>query len=393
MANDSDPGVGVGTPVSPGVPGALPPAGEICYIVPTVGELRCDELLVPDHEYAHFIGYDECAFMGVTREDDNPPAGYADAHLWTKQERDMVRYYLSMAQSEVEMELKYPLFPRWIEDEEHDYEYPVMGNWRRVISVGVEGTTSISAGEAVSYATEPATVGPIATTVTDESEIRIYHPSSCAPIWPSNIVISGGTLTLEIPRCRLLTEAGESDTGGVNYSDTGAGSGLFEQTVDIVRVYNDDTTQGTLVWSHGTGNCPSCSGTTADACETLINGKTGEIDVQRATYSGGTWTRTPMDCYCHHPDRMRINYRAGLLACDEPQITSVLKSAVIRLAHARFPHDPCNVEPPMWMWTDDREIPRQITARRADNPFGVKNGEWFAYMKVKQFKIRRGYTL
>jgi hypothetical protein len=356
-------------------------------IVPTVSDLAAVNLAVPLPLYAQTIGYGECAFWGVTHPD--PPAVHGNKPLWNKSERDNVAHFLKEAQDEIENVTRYHLIPTWITAEGHDYGYPLLAEWTRLIEAGIEASTTISSGEAVDHTDDPAVIGPVATTVTDTDEIVIYYPGTEVIIHPSDITIAAGNVTIEIPRCRLQTEDAQSETGGTDYNDTALG-GPFLQTVDVVRVYNDDSTQATLVWSHGTTStgCPQCSGDTRDACIVLLNAKIGKLDVTPATYSGGTWTGQSWECYCHYPDRVELNYRGGLTT-----LTRQARDAVIRLAHSKMPANPCNVSPPLWMWSRDREVPRAMTKERLNCPFGLAEGAWIAYKFARSMKLMRGRSL
>ena len=381
-----DSGSGTITPIPNPVPGVIPPHPGLSSVIPAVGTMLCTDLAVPLPLYSQVIGYDEAAFFGIVRE--NPPAVHSNKPLWIKSERDKVEHFLAESQAEIEQVCGYPLKATWIADEEHDYSNYLSTNWTKVIAGGVQGSTSISAGQAVSHVTDPATVGPVATTVTDSEEIYVYHPETCVRIYPSNIDITAGQLTIEIPRSRLLTEAGYAVTNGVDYTDTGALAGMFEQTVDVVRLYNDDSTQGTLVWSHGIAGCPSCSGATGTACLTVLNSNIGELDVLSAEYSGGSWTTQNITCYCHLPDIIRVNYRAGL----EP-LTTQARDAIIRLAHSKMPASPCNCDPANYMWARDQVTPRSLTADRINCPFGLNEGAWIAYQFARAMKVVRGSTI
>lgn len=354
-------------------------------VIPAAGDLRAEDLAVPLPLYAQVIGFSECAFFGVVNPADVPSP--ANRPLWKKSERDFVAHFLEEAQAEIEQVCNYPLKARWIEAERHDYEDPILLDWRRVIEAGIRATTTISAGEAVSHAADPAVVGPIATTVTDEDEVVVYHPGTTIEINPSDITISGGNLTIEIPRCRMLTEAAYADDSGVDYADTGIG-GSFELTVDVVRVYNDNSTEGTLVWPHGTSSCASCSGDTDTACVTVLRGLIGEVDFRPASYSGGSWSAKSWNCYCHYPSYVDVYYRAGLTT-----LTAQARDAIIRLAHAKMPHDPCNIDPPNWLWTRDKEVPRALTRERLNCPFGLSNGAWVAYNFARSMEVVRGSIL
>ena len=356
-------------------------------IIPAAGDLvsRGDHA-VPLPLYSQVIGYDEAAFYGIVRED--PPAVHSNKPLWRKDQRDQVAHFLGEAQAEIEQVCGFPLNARWFANEEHDYENYLLTDQTKLIEVGIEASTTISAGEAVSYVADPSTVGPVATTVTETDEIKVYHPGTTIEIDPSSVTIAGGFVTIEIPRARLLTEAGEAETSGVDYTDTGALAGLFEQTVDVMRVYNDDTTQGVTVWSHGTTGCPSCSGTTGTACLTILNSEIGEMDVLRAEYSGGSWVTQGITCYCHLPDIIRVNYRAGL-----ETLTAQARDAIIRLAHSKMPASPCNCDPANYVWARDQIMPQALTAERLNCPFGQNNGAWIAYQFARAMKVVRGSTL
>lgn len=384
MAVDTDPGVGVGTPIAPGIPGAVPAHPDLNNIIGAMGDFNCLDLAVPLPMYAQVIGYDECAFFGVIRDD--PPSVHMNRPLWIKSERDLVEQYLAEAQYEIEQVTHFPLKHTWFADEEHDFDDPLQTKWTKVIEVGIQASVYIDEGTAVNHATDPATVGPLATTVTDEEEVYVFHTGTCTRIYPSNIDITGGQLTIEIPRCRLLTEEAYAE-GSIDYDDIGAG-GSFELDVDVAQIYNDDSTQGELVWTHGTGTCPNCAGTTSDGCLVITDGEIGEMDIIPATYSGGSWTRSSVSCLCCLPDRVRLNYHAGL-----ESLTLQARDAIMRLAHAKMPYKPCNTDPPLWTWEADRFIPPALTRARLDNPFGLQEGAWQAYRFARAMKVIRGYSL
>lgn len=364
-------GSGTGTPVS----GGTPPTS-----IPAPLPRSCISL----SRYAERIGFDECGFFGVVQ---SPPGQvHTNRPLWKRAERTRVAHFLAEAQAEIEQVIRYPLCPTWYADEAHDYTYPLKTKWANVIEVGVMATDDISAGEAVDYTVEPAQIGPVATTVTEADEIRVYYPDSDYELDPTLVQIAGGFVTIYIPRCRLVDPDVWAESETYDYDDLTN----FVGTVDVRRVYNDDSTQATLVWPHGTSTsyCPRCAGTTADACAVLVDDEIGELDIIPATYSGGSWTTSSWNCYCHVPDRVRVNYKAGLL-----EITPQAEDAVIRLAHAKMPHSPCNMNPDFWMWQTDRDIPRALTRARIDCPFGLEQGAWMAYTFAKSMRIIRGSLL
>jgi len=249
-------------------------------ITPAFSALVNEASAVTLARYAQIIEYDECAFFGV----DPGNLDQLDCRtIWIKSERDTIAKYLAEAQLEIENQVGFFLSPRWVVgqlsdepdgnsrlvDGGREWSLPLVTRWAEVIAGGVRAESTISAGETVSHAADPAVIGPVATTVTDPDEIRIYHPGTDIEMHPSKITISGGNVTIEIPRCRTVTEAAaDNDRSGLDYSDTGPG-GPFEQTVDIKRVYNSEATQAVLVFPH---QCDAicaangCAESTQDAC-------------------------------------------------------------------------------------------------------------------------------
>ena len=354
-------------------------------IVPSATDLVNDASAVTLPRYAQIIGYTECAFFGVTRVDD--PL-HSNKPLWTKPERDQVAHFLAEAQAELEDVIGYPLAPRWIADEQQPYTFPLQARWTQVLEAGVEAQDDVGLAEAVDHTDDPAVVGPVATTVTNTDEIHVYHPGTAIEIHPSSITISGGNVTIEIPRCRMVKAADACDTAGLDYDDTSA-TGPFLQTVDVKRIYNDPSTHATLVWPHCcSASCSTagCTEYTRDGCIYVKNGRLGVLDVLPASYSDGEWTRCTLDC-CGSPAFAKLNYRAGVT------LTRQAEDAIVRLAHAKMPHSPCNCDPQLWLWARDMTIPEVVSRERLNCPFGLAEGAWIAWRFAQSMKIHRAGVL
>ena len=237
----------------------------------------------------------------------------------------------------------------------------------------------------------PSTV-TVATTVTDVNEIKVYYPASLGvegpvEIDPSDIDISGGNATISMPRCRLVTPSrANNPREGILYSDVTN----FLSVVDVVRVYHDDSEQATLVWPHQSSscsclscNCPTCGEYTRTACIYVKVPRIGSLDVLPATYSDGSWT-TNTRCLCNTPEHAILNYRAG------PEVLSPqARDAVIRLAHAKMPNEPCGCEISTRMWKRDRHTPDVLTRERINCRFGMSDGAWAAWEFSQAMKIKR----
>lgn len=329
--------------------------------------------------YSQLIEYPECNLFGVLNPAIDP--GFQCRNIWLKSQRDMVIKYLAEAQYEIEQETGYALSPRWIgqgqSDEYQDWQpfkKRIVTRFARFIEGGIQATANISLGQAVNHATDPAVIGPVATTVTAEDEIHVYHPGLDVEIDPSSITIAGGNVTIEIPRCRMVTQAAaDNPEEGLDYSDLGN----FEATVDIKRVYNDSSVQATLAYR---SSCTGCSEKTLAGCFYVRDKRLGILDIQLSANGSGS-------CRCG-AEIIRLNYKAGA-----DVLTAQAEDAIIRLAHSKMPVEPCGCDVIRRLWARDRNIPEVLTRERLNCPFGLHDGSWVAYQFAQQMKIMRGSVM
>lgn len=348
--------------------------------------------------YAQILGIAEDQFFGIS----NAATQTESCHpIWLLSERQMIARYLKEAQTEIEQVTNFPLSPRWIVDEFKYYGYPVHANWTKIIEAGFRNTSTISAGAAVSYVTDPCVI-VVATTVTDADEIAVFHPGTSIEIYPSSITIAGGNATILIPRARMVKLSMQNnDSGGLTYSVVPPAAGTaFEATVDVKRVYNDDSTQGGLYWHHRDSGgscdcncswcCATCGDYTENACIYIRNPETGALDLLPATFSDNalTWSANCLDCYCAAPDSVRLNYRAGL----DP-ITEQVEDAIIRLAHSKMPSPPCGCGLANDFWSRDRNVPDNISPEQASCRFGKSDGAYFAWKQANAMRFQPGFAM
>jgi len=358
-------------------------------IVPTLTRTEYNAITLP--RYAQMVRIDECLVYGVI----NVP-GQDDSRNcrgpWMEHTREWMIRYLAIAQEMIEGQINYPLSSRWITTEIQDYNWrnnnPIQVKNGYLIEAGVKATSDISLGETIDQTNDPATIGPVATTVTDKNEIFVYHPDSNQEIIPSAITIAGGNVTIEVPRCRTVTIANQNNPStGLDYNDLSN----FETTVDIRRIYNDPSTNAEIVFPHScNATCAlGCTGKTQTACIYIRHPRLGIIDVQPATYSNGEWNGQVFDCPNGRPEFVRLNYKAGR------EITGEIEEAIIRLAHTLIPSEFCS-SCNTWQWYHrrDNEVPKIITRERINCPFGRKDGAWFAWTLIKHpFRQIRSYVL
>lgn len=337
-------------------------------VIPTQSTQVAEASTVKLAEYAYAIHICECVFWGVKNSSCADEQGCRD--IWPKEERDKIAFYLAEAQEEIEQELGFFVGYKWVTQERHPYTRPIQARWGHVIAGGIRGETDIDAASTVDYTSEPAIIGPIATSVTDEDEIKVYHTDTDIEVDPSEIVLSGGNVTIYIPRCRLVDpDYADNPSNGIDYNNLL----YFATDVDVKRVYNDTGTQATMVRVSCNNNCVEETG---DACIHVRYPRIGSVDVQMgSTLCRDSWNFA------------ELNYYSGL------EMTKQARDAIIRLAHTKMPEPPCNCSPISYYWERDRKMPDVLTRERLNNPFGLMDGAWIAWRFTQAMKLHRGGTL
>jgi hypothetical protein len=339
-------------------------------VIPVASTQVAEASTVKLAEYAQAIQVCECQFWGLR---NSPcPTDQSCRDIWTKDQRDLIAYYLAEAQEELERELGYFVGHKWVTAERHPYSAPVLAQWGYIVAGGVRAESAIDLGSVVDYSsTDPAYVGPVATTVTDEDEVKVYHVGTDIEIDPSDVFIAAGQVVVTIPRCRLVDPSvADNPSTGLNYNDVAN----FAVTVDVKRVYNDTTTQATLIRNSCRGDCAE---TDSNACMQV---RYGPISSVYAPY-----TATEI-CGCC-PDFVELNYLAGM------DMTKQARDAIIRLAHSKMPQAPCGCSPISEYWKRDRFVPNVLTAERLNCDFGLSDGAWIAWRWAHAMKLVRGATL
>lgn len=328
--------------------------------------------------YAERFVRAECGFWGVSNPTEDT---YSCRHIWNKFQRDELAFALCEAQEEIEDEAGYPLQRKWFTDETHNYKSSVFAIQNHIIAGGVQSITVIDDDSPVDHTNDPAVIGPLASTVTDEKEIKVYYPDTTQEITPRQITIAGGQVTIWIPRCRLV------DAAYINNPDEGLDYNnllYFQSTVDVKRVYNDPSTNAVLFTNH---NCSAicsqygCNEYTQDACMKIVKPVTSLVEVFPADYANATWTR---ETVCRSYGHMRLNYYAGI----DP--TRQAQDAIVRLAHAKMSKEPCGCNPIQQLWKRDTNVPNALTRERINCPFGLSDGAWAAWQFAQAMKVVRG---
>lgn len=333
--------------------------------------------------YAKIIGYNEASFWGVIVE-NSYTAGCGP--LWSESERMNVQLALAEAQQEIEQQINYPLCPTWVAgsvqeewlhndrwvDQQPYCSIRIATRYPRLIQAGIRATTVLAADAVITHSSLVGTVGPLATVATDASEIHVYYPGSNREIMPSSVVIASGNVTIEIPRYRLVLPDLLSGGDEVLYETIGN----FLGTVDVVRIYNDPSTQAVLVRPHcSNGNCVGgCGECTQTACIYLLDPYVGLVDVVPATWDANALAWSSRVVCAGNYSRVRLNYQTGMR-----YLNLQAETAVVRLAHSKMGRPPCQCDKTGQIWQGDYSVPNVLTRERINCPFGLSSGAWTAW--------------
>lgn len=381
---------------------------------------------------------------GVTKEFSWQDRDYAG--------RQDIREAISRAEHMLETQLRFYPAPVYLEEEvswppynDRRYirggPYDADNRWLSVRlstgwvrSSGIEARSSISLGQSVVYTDtdadgyyDTATVGPIATTITDVKEIAVYfvsvdrygYDASLSEKWriaPLNITISGGQLTIKGPAWIFIKPILLS---GLNSDDIDPNStpSPLASTVDIYRRYTDGSStsvgssQGVIIWetrpTHGWWCvCSACnspdpySGSPYDPAATaravarvgIRDSKSGVVTPAESSYNAtdGTWSSINW-WVCEEPDRVIIRYLAGYPLDPDGQMNARLREIVAILAAAELarPTSGCaEANRQLFYWQQDLSRTgndKDLYATSADildNPFGSRRGHVMAWKKA-----------
>ena len=443
MADDTDPGIGVGTPIYPSV---TPPTGDS-----TFEPLPYTALSL--YRYAQLIGINPLQFMSGTDQGNLfPTTGCTDRwwhYAWqdpNKVSRMELAQEILRAEDDITSQLKYRPGPWWTEDDEIAYPkyhrreltalrgYTPGGHFKTVnleygnfIQGGKRVVSVIEAGASVSLTDEDSdgfnetAVITTATALTDTCEIKVYYPGADGgedyEIRPARVkTISGGTLTLKFDawllfRPELLAAYPGNYTVQPEFIDATDGASYLSE-VDIYREYADSEEECTLLWEGAPGStlcgtcggsgCSSCSPITQTACIQPKAAENGSVIVAPTTYANSTHTISTF-CTGREPDRVISSYQAGASenykGCK--RVPTDLARAIMSMATARLSRPLCttcqNVKDTEERLSEDliyitdgvSNETRFVTQEVMRCPFGTRRGEIEAWRIIRN-RIRRG---
>jgi hypothetical protein len=315
-----------------------------------------------------------------------------------------------------------------------------------VQAAGVEALTLISAGAAVAFSdtdsdgyNDTFTVGPVATTVTDTSEIVVYfaatdrfagpdYSTDVSDRWrvqPIRVSIGGGNATIKGPAWLLIRPVlyeGIANIGASGLDPATAAN--FATTLDVYRRSTDRdgtttaTSQAAITWEtrpcHGWWCCECTgvvSGSEHDPAATALalarvglrDAVHGIVSIGEAAYNASTSTWSE-ECpvWCDAPDRVVVRTLAGYPLAANGQMDPFWQTVVARFAAAELARPICGCEDAnreLFRWQFDLartsgsgdEAYGAISARDLDNPFGTRRGHVWAWRAIQTRTQLRGF--
>lgn len=279
------------------------------------------------------------------------------------------------------------------------------GVWTRsAIETGVAVTTSdpygdgfdtyftasvaIPAGTQIGELKVYFSVGDRGTLTLDEAEIQGFQVSISG-----NTATLSGSITLLVKPALYLKLVPDDLTvsAAANYVTT---LDVYRQTVDLSQ-------SGTLSWDNeDCGNGNPCTATTSTACFKPTDNPSGYLQLEPAQWDADTSTFTRLYPYYNRaPDRVDINYIAGVALAENGLMRQDWAQAVAMLATALFPQNKtCGCMQADVILFYYRQLPTdeqgnleisQDVMRQASQVFGLNNrGACLAYIALQQNPYR-----
>lgn len=342
--------------------------------------------------------------------------------------RDDIAMAIQEAEQEISKEVGFNLMPDWELDERRPYprnyrpeSYGDALNIRgmnksvetakgHVISGGIRAKTLIQAGANITRSDvdadtfqETATV-VVATAITDTNEIHLFYPAQNGDdaweIRPIKVAISGGNATITFKIWQVAAANQMNSLAGKVLDPDQASS--FETTVDVYRVYNDPSTQLSMLWEGESccadSSCTACQFGAQSGCFHTRDPRIGFIVPVPATWDSANNQFT--DAYwsaCREPDMVRLWYYSGYIDRHLPrpyaELATFWKYAVAYFAASKFDRPVCgcsNVAQFVAKWRLDAAFSSMqdggfsTTAEQSGNRLGTTMGALYAYRQTQR---------
>ncbi len=354
--------------------------------------------------------------------------------VWDQDARDDLAWTMAQAEELIAIELGFWPSPKFIANEQTDFNLPgIRSDWRfaevqteysYIEDFGTKTLTLLEENATVTYTDddgdpfgrkELATIGdgvynylsacaePCEVAVFFRTEDGAENPGDSRwEIKPLKVDIDGSTMTVSgesslfvKPNLWKLTKADADRPGSENSTAWiyNADTANFVTVVDVYCRTVNQQTPLTLKWD-GFCRCTSpCTHETQLGCAYVTDARRGFYTPRPATWNGTTNIEaTPTNSL--PPESIMVNYRAGypLTNC---RMNPNLERAIVKLTNALLPEPPCGFcDAAQNRWNEDRKNIDPLTNEAANLPWDVyKQGALEAWRIVKRLMRGRGGKL
>lgn len=322
-----------------------------------------------------------CAFNGVENPDEPK---YACDWIWTQAKREELALALRDAEQTLASSLSFTLGLEYQIDYDHPYTNPVVLNWGHIVGGGVRARTEVTPS-ASDFTTDPATITVAqADFPGGTSEIVIIEDETGLEIVPDKVETSGADYIISIDQCKLINWTNlEYQRDPIDYDATfPLATWLKLADLTVYREYRDESDEAQVIYG------PRCSCTLADGsaccstsytgCVYVVDREISEVKVQIAEYDADSeiWTGIAAILHgCYEGDKVNVKYLAGTTGVPG------YERAIMRLAHAYMVFEPCGCAIADHVWRRDSRVPPAgaLTTERANCPYGMEDGAWYAW--------------
>jgi hypothetical protein len=393
--------------------------------------------------YAQIMGIAPPHFFGAQASQAFPiPGGCAEVwprHSWQdagRVSREELLEEIKQAEDDISEYLGFNLAPTFITNEMHQYPqhyrrtaFPIAGGLdvrgsrkgihlrkgAKLVASGPRALTLIGTattiGGSLAYTdedgdgfAETATV-TLPTTETEVCEMKTYFTGTvAAPEWEirpaKSITISGGNVVMVYPSWLFIDpdiDGAYPTTDSYRAIDIST-TAYFVDSVDVYRVYVDNTSVSARFFWESAGACTVCNGSGCDACALVYQDgcaivsdvEGGVVAPVPAAYSAedSQWALSAW-AVSRDPDQVRVSYYAGEISqpylsgstCDP--LKAQYAKAIAYMATSRLTKPICacpNVEQDFADLQTDLSksadgVTYIVSLDMLDNPFGMRRGE------------------
>ena len=368
---------------------------------------------LPLDEWAIIMGYNRWHFNGIELSgcESSPSCGsfwfqYPEQTTFTT--REELALAIRQAEDSISAYVGYNLLPDWREESlspspyyDRNYTSPVMASGYpksielkrgHVLAGGFRAVEEVSLGEALVYndfdndGTDETAEIVIDLSDYDLNEIRVFYPGETGDeTWEIRpIKVQSDRIRIPmwlIVKPELIGPTCQDSVDGDNPDN-------YLDTVDIYRVYNDTTTQVTLLWEENCacGENDVCTHRAYDNCLRVRDSELGYVVYNPNLY------REPSALYIRYYSGWRGKVQRPLVELDP------IWKPVIAYYAAGLLQNVCaccddNLPGYVNQWSEDisrisKEVAYRATTRQMENIFGISTkGAWYAYNMCRLRKL------